>query len=160
MRLRLAPESSPEKLTEIAKTCELGAKLLEQREAILKQMTSGKRKPRNVPAALLWKHISKKIGKHRAGSMLASLIACADEAFEKPLEWQGWETFDLAAKRYREIVPNDFETRIGEGRRSRQALPAESAKMWRRLNKTDCRNIVDSLRPHFERELNRLGKSS
>jgi hypothetical protein len=159
LRTRSAPKSSRKRLTEIAAACEEGASLLELREVILNKMTSGKRKLRNAYVAVLWTAMTTKIGKGRAGSILTALIDCADEAFGNCPAWQEWETFELAAKRYREMFPRDFETRMGEVRRSRQRLPAHIAEMWRRLDSSDCKNIVDSLRPRFQKEVSRLRKA-
>ena len=156
LRTRFASESSLKKLTEIAATCEEGVSLLEGREAILNKMTSGKRKPRNAYAAVLWTAMTTKIRKSRAGSILKALIDCTDEAFGNDPAWEEWEKFELAAKRYRESFPRDFETRRAEAQRSRQRCPPHIVEMWCRLNSADCRTIVDSLRPRFEKEVSRL----
>jgi hypothetical protein len=157
LRVLRAPKSTVTALMQIAASCNRGTKLLAARESILKELTSDKRKRRNVYAAVVWWHMREGMGKAKVGSLLSTLVECADEAFgEDHPRPQQWEKFDLAQKRYCAQFPQDFKRRVGEAKRNREKLPPEVAAMWRRLNSDDCRSIVQGLRPIFDREVGRL----
>jgi hypothetical protein len=156
LRVRRARRSSAATLRQIAADCERGARLLAARENILREQTSARRKPRNAMAMVLWLHMCEKLGKQTAGALLTTLVDCADAAFDISEPMQQWAKFDLACKRYLERFPQDYQRRQREAKRSREKLPPQQAAMWRRLNPDDCRSIVQSLQPRFDREVLRI----